>query len=52
MFTALSIMIFTILLCLAICAYFFGHWIKKAALDLWHVTGERLHLHIPRWHAH
>lgn len=48
----ISILVFAILLCLVLTVYFLGHWVKKMVVGLWHVTGEWLHLHFPRGHAH
>lgn len=48
----ISIIAFAILLSLVLFVYFVGHWAKKMVVGLWHATGEWLHLHLPRGHAH
>ncbi len=48
----LSLILFIIVLCLAVLVYFLGHWFKKGASYIWHMTGEKLNLRIPRWRAH
>ncbi len=48
----LFLILFAIVFCLVVCAYFLGHWVKKGASYLWHVTGEKLNLHIPKRHTH
>ncbi len=48
----ISIAAFAILLSLVLFVYFVGHWAKKMVVGLWHVTGEWLHLHLPRGHTH
>ena len=48
----LFLILFVIVLCLVVLAYFLGHWIKKGASYIWHVAGEKLNIRIPRWRAH
>lgn len=50
--TTLSLIIFAILFCLVVCGYFFGHWIKKGTIYLWHTMAGGLHLRLPWRHEH
>ncbi len=48
----LSLILFLIVFCLVVLAYFLGYGIKKGASYIWHATGEKLNIRIPRWRAH